>query len=313
VGKILGQDGPNRVPNWNAANFNKVQSDLGSAVTKAAQSGQINAAPGGAFDQTLTQIQQFARANNAGSQIDPLINQIRGRIKNGVISGQDFDNLVGAGSPLHDLVGDDNPFVKQSAQTLDSLMDAQFKASSPPGAYDNWVDARTKYRMLMGVQKAILPNGHINPTMLFNGIQNRFTDLKGTPVSSNATVGSMGEFAGAIRTLFGGGQAAPAQAGSSFLGTLGAGAAGGAATLVPQVMSGNMLNPENYLTPAALAAAAVAGGRWLGRAAGQAYQGSNRFANALIDAGGAPVANPLNPGLAAVGTQAFPQSRPRGQ
>jgi hypothetical protein len=48
-----------------------------------------------------------------GAKITPLINQIRGRIKNGVISGQDFDNLVGAGSPLHDLVGDvDNPFVK---------------------------------------------------------------------------------------------------------------------------------------------------------------------------------------------------------
>lgn len=306
VSKILGND----VPDFKPANFNKVQGDLGSAVSTAAKSGQINAQPGGAFDQALTQVQQFANANGAGGSITPLVNQIRARIKGGVISGTDFDNLVGAGSPLHDLTGDDNPFVKQAAQALDKVMDSGFQASSPAGAYDNWVDARTKYRMLMGVQKALLPNGHINPTMLFNSVLNRFTDLKGTPVTADPLVGRMGQFASSIRTLFGGGPA-PAQPPSSFLGTLATGAAGGgAAGVIPGLMSGSLLNPETYLTPGALAAGATGIASLAGRYAGQAWQQSRPFVNALINAGGAPIANPLMPMAPAIGTQAFPQRQP---
>lgn len=304
VSKILGDD----VPDFKPANLNAVKNRIGGDVSKAANSGQINVAPGGAVDQALTQVQQFANANGAGSSISPLINQIRSKIKNGVISGQDFDNLVGSGSVLHDLTGDDNPYVKQAAQALDKVMDTGFQASSPAGAYDAWVDARTKYRALMGVQKAVLPNGHVNPTTLFNSVQNRFTDLKGTPVTSNAVVGKLGEFADAVRTLFGGGAAAPTEAGPGLLKTLGIGGAGGAAgQLIPEVMSGNILNPENYLTPTALTAAAVAGGSALARYAGQAYQRSPRFVNALINAGGSPIGNPLSQYLPAIGTQAFPQ------
>jgi hypothetical protein len=303
VSKILGEN----VPDFKPANLNTVKNSIGGDVTKAAQSGQINAQPGGAFDQALTQVQQFANANGAGGNINPLVNQIRARIKNGVISGQDFDNLVGAGSPLHDLTGDDNPFVKQAAQALDKVMDSGFQASSPQGAYDAWVDARTRYRLLMGVQKALLPSGHVNPTTLFNSIQNRFTDLKGTPLTNDPLVGRMGQFADSIRTLFGGG-VAPPQAGPGLLRTLGVGSAGGgAAALVPEIMSGNALNPENYLTPAALTAGGVGAATMLGRYLGQAYQQSPRFVNALINAGGAPIANPLMPYAPAIGTQIFPQ------
>lgn len=307
VSKILGDD----VPNFNSTNFNKVQSNLGSAVSKAANSGQINAASGGAFDQALTQVEQFANSSGVGGKIAPLINQIRGKVKNGIISGQDFDNLVGNGSVLHDLVGNDDPYVKQAAQALDKVMDAGFQASSPAGAYDNWVDARTKYRMLMGVQKAILPNGHINPTTLFNSIQSRFTDLKGTPVSTDPLLGRMGQFADSVRTLFGGG-AAPSQAKPSLLQALGAGTAGGgAAELIPQIVSGNIANPENYLTPAALAGLGAAGVTLGGRYLGNLYQQSRPFVNALIDAGGAPIGNPLtSPAVIAPAVQAFPQRRP---
>jgi len=302
VGKILGKD----VSDWKAPNLSAAKTDLGQAVTKAAQSGQINAAPGGAFDQALTQVQRLAQSNGAGSQIDPLINQIRSRIKNGVISGQDFDNLVGAGSALHDLVGSDQPFVKQAAQLLDKVMDTGFQASSPAGAFDNWVDARTRYRLLMGVEKAVLPNGHINPTTLFSSVLNRFTDLKGVPVSSNSVVGRLGDFASSIRTLFGGGSA-PAQPSSSFWRDVGlVGAAGGAPGVIQGITSGEILNPANYLSPAALilggTAAAARAGQW----AGQAYQQSRPFVNALINAGGAPIANPLRY-APAIGTQAFPQ------
>jgi hypothetical protein len=72
-------------------------------------------------------------------------------------------------------------------------------------------------------------------------------------------------------------------------------------------MSGNALNPENYLTPAALTAGGVGAATMLGRYLGQAYQQSPRFVNALINAGGAPIANPLMPYAPAIGTQIFPQ------
>jgi hypothetical protein len=306
VSKILGED----VPDFKPANLNAVKNSIGGDVSAAAKSGQINAQPGGAFDQALTQVQQFANANGAGSSITPLVNQIRARINNGVISGQDFDNLVGAGSPLHDLAGDDNPFVKQAAQALDKVMDSGFQASSPAGAYDAWVDARTRYRMLAGVEKAILPNGHINPTTLFNSVLNRFTDMKGVPITNDPLVGRMGQFAGSIRTLFGGGAAAPPQAAPGLLRTLGVGGAGGgAAALVPEIMSGNALNPENFLTPTALAAGGTAAATLLGRYAGQAYQQSRPFVNALINAGGRPIANPLGQYPAAIGTQTFPERK----
>jgi hypothetical protein len=309
--RILGDD----VPNWNKSNINGMKTRLGGAVSNAANSGQINAQSGGAFDQALTQVQQFAKANGVGSQLDPIVNQIRSKIgSNGVISGQDFDNLVGNGSVLHDLVGDDNPYVKQAAQALDRTMDAGFQASSPPGAYDDWVDARTKYRMLMGAVKSVLPNGHINPTTLFNSIQNRFTDLKGVPISSDPLVGRMGQFASDIRTLFGGGPPPSQAAAPGLLQTLGIGSAGGAAaSIVPEIMSGNFANPENYLSPAALGAGAVGVGSALARYAGQAYQRSRPFVNALINAGGAPVANPLAQYPAAIGTQNFPQRQQQPQ
>jgi hypothetical protein len=303
VSKILGEN----VPDFKSANLNAVKNSIGGDVSAAAKSGQINAQPGGAFDQALTQVQQFANANGAGSSITPLVNQIRARIKNGVISGQDFDNLVGAGSPLHDLAGDDNPFVKQAAQALDKVMDSGFQASSPPGAYDAWVDARTRYRMLAGVEKAILPNGHINPTALFNSVLNRFTDMKGVPVTNDPLVGRMGQFAGSIRTLFGGG-AAQQQAAPSLWRTLGIGGAGGAAAqVIPELMSGNALNPENFLTPTALAAGGAAGLTMAGRYLGQLYQQSPRFVNALINAGGAPITNQLQQYAPTIGTQVFPQ------
>jgi hypothetical protein len=306
VGKILGED----VPDFKPANLKAAKDSIGGDVTAAAKSGQINVAPGGAVDQALTQVQQFANANGAGAKITPLINQIRGRIQNGVISGQDFDNLVGAGSPLHDLIGDvDNPFVKQAAQALDKVMDAGFEVSSPLGAYDAWVDARTRYRMLMGVEKAVLPNGHINPTTLFNAIQNRFTDLKGVPLSSDPLVGRMGQFADSIRTLFGG-SAAPAAQGvapgfwKQAAAELGV---GGAPAIASAATSGNIANPENYLTPAGLAGILAGVGTVGAQLAGRAYQQSPRFANALINAGGSPIANPLVPYASAIGTQAFPQ------
>lgn len=304
VSKILGDD----VPNFNSTNFSKVQNNLGSAVSKAANSGQINAAPGGAFDQALTQVEQFANSSGVGGKIAPLINQIRGKVKNGVISGQDFDNLVGNGSVLHDLVGNDDPYVKQAAQALDKVMDTGFQASSPAGAYDNWVDARTKYRMLMGVQKAILPNGHINPTTLFNSVQNRFTDLKGTPVTADPLVGRMGQFADSVRTLFGGSAAGPAQPGPSFLKQaathLGIGSL---PALYSGITSGDPLNPENYLTPQALAGIVTGVGGLGLRQVGQAYQQSPYFANALINKGGAPIGNALtSPYLMAPAVQAFP-------
>lgn len=303
VSKILGED----VPDFKPANLNKVKNSIGGDVSKAANSGQINAAPGGAFDQALTQVQQFANANGAGASINPLVNQIRARIQNGVISGRDFDNLVGNGSPLHDLTGDDNPFVKQAAQALDKVMDSGFQASSPQGAYDAWVDARTKYRMLMGVQKALLPNGHVNPTTLFNAIQNRFTDLKGTPVTSDPLVGRMGQFADSIRTLFGGGSAPPPQAGSGLLRTLGIGGAGGAAPeIIPQLLSGDFFNPENYLTPGAMAVGGAGAAAIVNRL-GQLYQQSPRFVNALINAGGSPIGNPLARYAPAIGTADFPR------
>lgn len=304
VSKILGDN----VPNFSRANFNKVQNNIGSAVSKAANSGQINAQPGGAFDQALSQVQQYANSTGVGGSITPLINQIRGKIKNGIISGQDFDNLVGGGSTLHDLVGDDNTYVKQAAQALDKVMDSGFQASSPAGAYDNWVDARTKYRMLMGVQKALLPNGHVNPTTLFTAIQNRFTDLKGTPVTADPLVGRMGQFADSIKTLFGGTAAGAAQPGPSFLKQaathLGIGSL---PALYSGITSGDPLNPENYLTPQAIAGLATGLGGLGLRQLGQTVQSSQPFANALINRGGTPIGNYLtSPYVTAPAVQAFP-------
>jgi hypothetical protein len=316
VSKILGDD----VPNFNPTNFKAVQNRIGGAASAAANSGRIDVnaplAPGGpTFSDVLTQIQSAASAHpEVASQINPLISRIQARVgSGGIISGKDFDNLVGSGSVLHDLVGADNPYVKEAAQALDSTMDAGFKASSPAGAYDDWVDNRTKYRMLMGVRPAVLPNGHINPTTLFNGIQNRFTDLKGAPISTDPLVGRMGQFASSVKTVFGGGAPPPQAGGPSFLQSLGIGGVGaGAVDVAHNVLSGNsnILNPENLLSPAALATGATGLGGAALRWAGQRFQQSPGFVNALINAGGAPIANALNPGLSAVGTQLFPQRQP---
>lgn len=305
VGDVLGVN----VPNWSPDSFSTVQKALGSAVTKAAQSGQVNVQPGGAVDSALTQIQQFANANGVGNRINPLISQIRGQVKNGVISGQSYDNLVGNGSVLHDLVGDDDPFVKQSAQLLDKAMDAGFKASSPDAAYPSWVDARTKYRLLMGVQRAIMPDGHINPTTLYSGIQNRFTDLKGTPVSIDDAVGKMGDLASSVRKLFGGGAVPPQSPPPGLWRSVMAGAgAGSAPAAINALMSGNYANPETYLSPAGLAGILTGAAALGGRALGQAYQRMPGFVNRLID-NSVPAANWLVAPTATVGTEIAPQKQ----
>jgi hypothetical protein len=117
----------------------------------------------------------------------------------------------------------------------------------------------------------------------------------------------MGQFAASIKTLFGGGAGPPLER-PNLLRTLGVGGVGGAAaTVVPQVVSGNIANPENWASPAAIAGLATGLGAAGARYAGQAYQQSRPFANALINAGGAAIANPLSRYMPAIGTQAFPQ------
>jgi hypothetical protein len=310
VSKILGDD----VPNWNTANFGAVQGRIGSAISNAANSGSIDVnaplSPGGpTVNDMLANIRTAASAApDVGAKINPLIARIQARIDSGgVISGKDFDNLVGNGSVLHDLVGDDNPYIKEAAQALDSTMDAGFRNTSGVGAYNDWVDARTKYRMLMGVKQAILPNGHINPTTLFNGVQNRFTDLKGTPVSTDPLVGSMGDFASSIRTLFGGGAAPPQSAPPGLWRSLATGMGiGSAPELANALMSGNYASPETYLSPAGLAGAATGAAALGGRALGQIYQRTPRFVNQLIN-NTVPASNWLVAPGAAVGTEVMPQ------
>jgi len=214
------------------------------------------------------------------------------------------------------LVGADNPYIKEAAQALDGAMDAGFKNSSPAGAYDNWVDARTKYRMLMGIERSGLTGDHINPTTLFNAVRNKFTDIRGVPVSTDPLVGGMGEFSSAMRTLYGGGVAPPASAPPGLLRSIaqGAGFAGGA-ELLPHIIANPgaaLAAPVNLLTPAGLVAAGGAVGAGALRYLGQRYQNSPAFINALIQRGGQPSGNYLAPLLGAVGTQAAPPAVVRG-
>lgn len=306
--KILGLD----LPDYTPTNLAKAKGTLGQAVTKAANSGSIDmnlplSQNGPNLDQYLTQIESAAQRNGAGGAISPIISDIRNKVQNGVIKGQDFDNLVGNGSVLHDLVGNENPYVKQAAQTLDSAMDAAFKANSPAGAYDNWVDARTKYRALMGIEQNLLPNGYVNPTTLFGSIRNRFSDLKGMPTSSSPVIGRLGELADSIRTLYGGGNPQAPSASQGLIHTLLSGAGiGGGVGAVNYLLGGGSVNPAHLLTPQVMVPAALSAGgaglRWLGGK----YQESQPFINALLARGGRAAGDPLSSWLGSVGTAAAP-------
>lgn len=294
---------------FGADNMNALQNTMGPKINAAAAKGEIDpTVPGSTFLSDLANVENAAR-DPSNIMTDPERNGLLAHIgqirqvlfdpkNNGVIPGAQFDSLTGAGSKVAKWA-DRTDDLGDVAQQLDDALRNGFKASSPPGVYDDWVNARTDYRLLQAVKKNVDPNGNVNPTTLFNDINQRF-DIKSLPTSAGTSVAQARDLATAAKTAFGGGQGGPAGAPSLWQRVAspeGLAAAGGAAAYL-----------LHHPIPAA-AAATYLGARGLG-ALGQAYQRTPEFANRLIQTGSGvgPVVNALTSpaSWARIGTAMLP-------
>jgi hypothetical protein len=295
------------VDDFSAANLRPLTNQVGSEISTAVNQGQIQMTP--ALESELQTVLQNAHAPG----IDPLV---RAKIEAEVdkvlsiapnvgdtVAGSQFDRLVGAGSKLSKYTGDTNEDLRDLARQLDTTLDRGFQASSKPGVYDQYVDAKTRYRMLKAIEDNVEadPAGNIKPGSIMADINRRFPDM---PTQTGpGTVGQASDLARAVKMLFGGSQGAPgaAAAGGGWLsqhpllaGALGAGGLGGAyqAATNPAALGNLATWGASHIPVVGLGAAALGARDVLSRA-GAAYQQSGRFANALLQRGTERAASPL--------------------
>lgn len=214
--KILHDD----IPDWSFQNSNAIKTRLGGAVSQTAQKGQVNvhqpppgpATPGQPQPTVAMQLNDVRNDVAASGDAElkrnilPVLDRIRAKIKGGILSGQDFDNLVGHGSIIEALTDAKDPYIQEQANKIDDILRSGFKNSSGSDIYDNWVDARARYRMYLGVDQS-LKNGHVDPAALYEAMRNKFRDLNAIDLPNNPEVGRMAKFAQAAGRIFGGGKA----------------------------------------------------------------------------------------------------------
>lgn len=312
-GNIVGGD----VNDFSAANLGPLTNKVGSQISTAVNQGQVQMTP--ALARNLQTVLQNAHAPGT----DPLVtNKITAEIAKVLnaapnvgdsIAGSQFDSMVGAGSRLSKYTGDANKDLSDLARQLDTTLDSGFKASSPPGVYDQYVDAKTRYRMLKAVEDNVEGDaaGNIKPGTIMADINRRFPDM---PTQTGpGTVGQASDLARAVTMAFGGSQGAPgaAAARSGWLsqhpllaGAVGFGGAGGLyqAATNPAVIG----QASNWLAshiPVVGLGAAAFGARDLLSRAGAAYQRSPAFVNALLRRGTQQqTVNPLSAYMGAAAT-----------
>jgi hypothetical protein len=302
-GNIVGGD----VNDFSAANLGPLTNKVGSEISTAVNQGQVQMTP------TLESQLQTVLQNAHAPGIDPLVTaKIEAEVDKvlsiapnmgDTVAGSQFDRLVGAGSKLSKYTGDANQDLSGLARQLDTTLDGGFQASSKPGVYDQYVDAKTRYRMLKAIEDNVEGDaaGNIKPGSIMADINRRFPNM---PTQTGpGTVGQASDLARAVTTLFGGGQGAPGAvaAGSGWLtqhpllaGALGAGGVGGVyqAATNPAAL-GNLATWGASHIPVVGLGAAAFGARNLLSRVGAAYQRSPAFANALLQRGTQQVANPL--------------------
>jgi hypothetical protein len=322
-GKILGAD----VNDFSASTLggpNGLTAQTGNQISTAANKGQIVATPKFATDigDVLTaardptsllddtsrraiqgQVQKISDALNAG---------------NGTLTGQQFDTLTGAGSKLHDWVASSNQPLATVAKQLDGALRDGFQASSPAGVYGDWVDARTRFRLLKAIEDNVEhdPGGNIRPGSIMADINRRFSDMPSQ--TGPGTVGQASDLARSVKTLFGGSGGPPGAAATgggwlsqhpALAAALGAGGAGGVYQAITNPATvGNVLSWGAAHLPAAGVGAAALGADRLLQWAGRNYQRSAPFANALIQRGTQGALNPLAAYMGA-GAAALPPDR----
>lgn len=289
---------------------NGLTNTIGRQISSAVNQGQVQMTP-----QLETQLQTILQNANAPG-IDPLVTA---KIEHEVdkvltmapnigdtVTGSQFDHLIGDGSKLSNYTGDANKDLAGLAQQLDGTLDSAFQASSPPGVYRQYVDAKTRFRLLKAIEDNVEadPAGNIKPGTIMADINRRFPNMPNQTAATGGTVGQAADLARSVTTLFGSGSFNPGVAGGAGRGAfLGAGLG---TALAPYAMD-LIKNPSDiaalssYLTTHPVALAAGAGGIGLEGLAylGRLYQQSRPFANALLQRGPRVGPNWLTPYLGA--------------
>jgi hypothetical protein len=275
-GKILGAD----VNDFSASTLggpNGLTSQIGNQISTAANKGQIVATPKFASDigDVLT------AARDPTSLLDDTSKRaIQGQVQkisdaltagNGTLTGQQFDTLTGAGSKLHDWIASSNQPLATVAKQLDGALRDGFQASSPPGVYTDWIDARTRFRLLKAIEDNVEhdPAGNIRPGSIMADVNRRFSDMPSQ--TGPGTVGQASDLARSVKTLFGGG-----------------GIPAGGVPKIPSPLPDWVTNALAY--------------------ASRQYQASPGFAQSLLTRGQQPAANYLNPWVVPPAVAATPNA-----
>ena len=315
LGNLVGES----FPKYDATTLAGINTRLGSAISNAANRGSVNLIPGSPLESELNgvanEIASLGRSDALGaSRLQTVLRSVLGAFTDpanpGVMPGRTFDSLVGAGSRLRGLIDTGSDDVRSIAQRLDNALDAAFGASSP-GVYGDWVNARTNYRLWKGVERNLDAQGNVQPGTLWRDIERQFPDLKSRPPGS--TVGDAGQLASSIDQLFtGAGRAWPPPQGlwathSPLLVGIAPGVGNAGINLLTHMPT--LQEVSEYGTthlPTILASAGLGLGadalKWLGRT----YQGSNLFANALINRGTQAASRWFPSWAAGAGTVAAP-------
>lgn len=308
LGDIIGVNLPDVTP----ATLNAVKTTTGTAIGNAAARGSVDA---GSILNDLANVE--TRATQAGV-VNPTIKGILGDIQSkigpgGIISGPDFQNLVRYSGDLdratNSAVGD----VREPAQQIEQLLNRGFAASSSPDVVAAYRTAKTQYKLALALEANAKQSAgdYIDPGRLYRNIASSLPDIAtlggGGP---NPILDNVANFARAAETTFGGSApsaaAAPASPLKWALGAAGLGAGGEAFNYLlhpGEALAGTSAYLAGHL-PGALAAGGALAARQLGRWAGNLYQESPAFVNALIQRGTQPGRNLLMPWLPAAGTAA---------
>jgi len=320
VGNVLGEN----INSFDGTTLNNLANKIGGEISAAANKGTVNLVPGGPLETALQGINQdaiaLARTDPLGARnIQAEVNKVLGAFTApkapGVMPGTTFDSLVGHGSKLQSLIRKGNDDVSGLAQRIDAALRTGFQDSSPAGVYNDWVDARTRYKLLNAIEDSVQTAAgganNINPGGLYNTLiqQRYFPDIPRLTEATGGRVGQMGDLAQALRTLFGGGAAPPPAAPSFWRQALPYFGVGTGLEAAGHVLTnpGAIGAASDWLanTPGAL----MAGGMGLGalglRSLGQGYQRSQPYINQLIQ-GATSAPNRLAPWIGAWGTQANP-------
>lgn len=320
VNRAFGNIVGGNVDDFSAKNLGPLTNSVGSEVSTAVNQGQVQMTRQLASD--LQDVVQNARQPG----IDPLV---RAKIENEVgkvmqiapnmgdtISGQQFDRLVGRGSRLSNFVGDNNKDLSDLAHQLDTALDNGFQASSPAGVYGQYVDAKTRFRLLKAIEDNVEgdASGNIKPGTIMSDINRRFPNMP--TQTGQSTVGQASDLARAVTTLFGGGQGAPGAA-PTTIGSLirqhpllaGAGGVGGLYQVASNPASvGALLGWGATHLPVVIGGGGLLAAEEILRRGGRAYQRTPAFANALLRRGTQAPGNPYGAYLGA-GAAALPPDR----